>query len=58
MQYRSINPEGRQSLRDECFYVAYKARDWLIAHCFYGHNKHVFSPQELCECLPSPSGTV
>ena len=29
MQYRSTIKLG-QSLRDECFYIAYKARDWLI----------------------------
>ena len=43
--------------------IVYKARDWLIAnyfpaHCFYGYNKHLFSPQELSECMPCPSGAV
>ena len=32
--------------------------NYFLAHCFYGYNKRVFSPQELYECLPSPSGTV
>ena len=32
--------------------------DYFLAHCFHGYNKHVFSPQELYECLPWPSGTV
>ena len=32
--------------------------NYFLAHCFYGYNKHVFSPQELYECLPWPSGTV
>ena len=31
---------------------------YFLAHCFHGYNKHVFSPQELYECLPWPSGTV
>ena len=29
MEYRSTNPKGK-SPRDECFYTAYKVRDWLI----------------------------
>jgi hypothetical protein len=32
--------------------------NYFLAHCFHGYNKHVFSPQELYECLPWPSGTV
>ena len=32
--------------------------DYFLAHCFYQHSKHIFSPQELYECLPSPSRTV
>ena len=36
-----------QSLRDECFCAAYKARDFL-AHCFLNEqNKNVVGPQEL-----------
>ena len=30
----------------------------FLAHCLLGDNKHVVSPQEMYECLPSPSGTV
>ena len=30
----------------------------FLAHCFLGYNKYVVGPQELYECLPSPSGTV
>ena len=60
MQYRSMNPEGKargmsvsilhakQGIGHNCF----------LAHCFLGYNKYVVGPQELYECLPSPSETV
>ena len=35
-----------------------QGNNYYLAHCFHGYNKHVFSPQELYECLPWPSGTV
>ena len=47
----------RQSPRDECFFIAIQSKglvdNYFLAHCFYGYNKHVFSPQELYECLHS-----
>ena len=57
MQYRSTNPEGKA--RGMSASILHTKRDnYFLAHCFYGYNNLVFSPQELYECLPWPSGTV
>ena len=62
MQYRSTNPKGKARRMSASILHTQQSEglvdNYFLAHCFYGYNKHVFSPQELYECLPSPSGTV
>ena len=56
MQYRSTNPEGKaRGMLLYCIQSEGLVDNYFLAH---GYNKHVFSPQELYECLSSPSGTV
>ena len=60
MQYRSTNPKGKaQGMSASILHTKRGlVNNYFLAHCFHGYNKHVFSPQELYECLPWSSGTV
>ena len=61
MQYISMTPEGIAQGRMLIIYCIQReglVNNYFIACCFHGYNKHVFSPQELYECLPWLSGTV
>ena len=59
MQYRSTNPEGKaRGMSASILHTKRGTRlvnNYFLAHCFefHGYNKqcHVFSPQELYECL-------
>ena len=60
MQYISMTPEGivRGRMLIYCIQSEGLVNNYSIACCFHGYNKYVFSPQELYECFPWPSGTV
>ena len=56
MQYRSTNPEGKAQGMNAlpsgfvllyCIQSEGLVNNYFLAHCFYGHCKYVFSPQEL-----------